>query len=488
MSDQLSIGTMDESGKKGLLISRATHFKWGLACLIVFLLTSCKIPKREIPPNTLENIQKGGELVVLTRNTSTTYYEGPEGPTGFEHDLVQAFANYLGVKVRFVIKDSVSEVLTAMENGEGDIAAAGLTRTEKRDKKFLFGPDYFQVQQQVVCRRGNKIPKTLEDLPNFEISLIKDSSYAERMEELKEDIPELTWHTVSDMPTAQLLERVWKKELKCVISDSNIVAINRRYFPELIIAFPITEEQPLGWILKPGSTELKAKVEHWLDEFEQSNQLVALKDRYFSYLPIFDYFDIRTYHKRIRSRLPRYEAEFKKAAKRYELPWTLLAAQAYQESHWERNAKSPTGVRGIMMLTQTTAKQVGVKNRLDPRQSIQGGAKYLSQLLERIPPEVAPADRVWFALAAYNVGMGHIYDARMLAEQLGKDPDQWHDLKTILPLLSRRKYYKNLKRGYARGSEPVRYVQRIREFYDILNAYEAAAREEDLKILLKTVP
>ena len=172
----------------------------------------------------------------------------------------------------------------------------------------------------------------------------------------------------------------------------------------------------------------------------------------------------------MKSRLPRLEALFKKYAAKHDIPWTLLAAQSYQESHWNRRAKSPTGVRGIMMLTLTTAKEMGVESRLDVEQSIMGGAKYLSRLEKRIPDSVEGEDRWWYALAAYNVGMGHLHDARALARDLDLDPDSWLELKGVLPLLSQKKYYKNLKYGYARGAEPVTYVRQIRNYQNIMRA------------------
>ena len=441
-----------------------------LIALIVLLATGCKVPKKPSPPPVLETIREKKVLVVLTRNSATTYYEAPEGWVGFEHDLAVAFGEHLGVKVRFEVLDSVSEILQAMQEGKGDIAAAGLTRTEQREKQYLFGPDYYTVQQQVVCRRGAQFPKTINELPNFRISIIKDSSYEERLKELKREIPELTWETVDDLPTEMLLEKVWKQALECVVADSNIVAINRRHYPELLVAFPITEKQPLAWIIRSGGEDLKIELTQWLNQFKQKRDLAGLTDRYYSYLEIFDYVDIRTFYKNLDDRLPALLPLFKKAADQYNIPWILLASQAYQESHWNKKAKSPTGVRGVMMLTRKTAKELGIKNRLDPVQSIMGGAQYFSQLLRRVPEKIKGDDRYWFALAAYNVGMGHMYDAQTLARRFGKDPHKWHDLKTVLPLLSQPKYYKTVTSGYARGSEPVRYVQRIREFHDILSA------------------
>ena len=173
--------------------------------------------------------------------------------------------------------------------------------------------------------------------------------------------------------------------------------------------------------------------------------------------------------KQIKNRFPKYQKLFQEAAAKYDLPYLLLSAQAYQESHWRANARSPTGVRGIMMLTLETAKAMGVKSRLDPKQSIFGGARYMSSLIKkRFADEVKQPDRTWLALAAYNVGRGHLHDAQSLAREQGLNPFLWGDVKQVLPLLSDKKYYSRLKYGYARGNEPVRYVQRIREYQHIL--------------------
>ncbi len=419
----------------------------------------------------LSRIRSNGKLIVLTRNAPTTYYEGADGPRGFEFDLVSAFADHLGVKIELKVLDSIAEILREMEKGEGDIAAAGLTRTEEREKRFLFGPSYYTVQQELVCRRNSKIPRTIEDLPNFQMLIISGSSYLERLKELQVRFPSIQWETTDDLSTEQILEKVWKRELDCTVADRNIVAINRRYYPQLIVPFPISGEQPLAWVLKNGGEDLKTEIKNWLGEFQKSGRLELLRNKYYAHVEIFDYFDVAVYHKRIRTRLPLYREWLQQAGKKYRIPWTLLAAQGYQESHWDQEARSPTGVRGIMMLTQRTAESLGVSDRTDPYQSIVGGAKYLARMIKRVPETVAEEDRLRFALAAYNVGFGHLLDARKLADRLGKNPDIWPALKTVLPLLSQKKYYKQLKYGYARGTEPVRYVERIENYRDILEQH-----------------
>ncbi|MDT7041284.1 transglycosylase SLT domain-containing protein [Candidatus Nitronereus thalassa] len=183
------------------------------------------------------------------------------------------------------------------------------------------------------------------------------------------------------------------------------------------------------------------------------------------------WYDIQRFQYHVQTRLPLYREQFEQAAKQYGVPWTLLAAQAYQESRWDRHAKSPTGVRGLMMLTRNTASSLGIKNRLDPDKSIDGGARYVAYLKKQINQNISKQDRTWFALAAYNVGLGHVRDAQKLAVKLEKNPHSWKELKTVLPLLSNKTYYQNLQYGYARGREPVQYVKRIRAYHALLEHY-----------------
>jgi membrane-bound lytic murein transglycosylase F len=409
-----------------------------------------------------------GKLLVLTRNIPTVYYEGPEGEMGFEYDLVKDFAAHLGLKLELKVMDSVSAVLQAMERGQADLAAAALTLTPERQKRFTFGPKYFTVQQQVVGNRRRPYPRTIEELANFELVVLANSSYVERLRELRRQHPHLHWRETDDYSTDQLLARVWRGEIPCTVADSNIIAINRRYFPELVVAFPISEEQPLAWLVNRREKRLLARLRQWFAAYQDSGRLAELKERYYGYIEIFDYVDTKVFIRLIKEKLPRYRRYFVTYGRRHGIPWTLLAAKAYQESHWDPEATSPTGVRGIMMLTNKTAADLGVKDRLDPEQSIAGGAAYLRNLLDRLPDTIPDNQRLAFAVAAYNIGMGHIYDARVLARKLGLDPDSWKDIKKVLPLLSRKKYYRSLKHGYARGDEAVRYVDRIFNYRNIL--------------------
>lgn len=415
----------------------------------------------------LDAILENGVLTVATRNAPTTYYIDRDGrPAGPEYDLATAFAESLGVEAKFRSYDSVAGMLAAVGRGGADLAAGGLTRTRARREDFDFGPTYQTVSQQVVCRSAK--PRRAADLVGLDLAVIARSSYEERLRRLQEKYPELAWRAVEDIGTEQLLHRVWEEKIDCTVADSNIVDINRRYYPELLVMFDLGESQELAWLLPKGAEALNERLSSWLVSFRESGRMAALRERYYGFITQFDYLDKKRLVERIDERYRHYDHLFERAAERHGIPLGLLAAQGYQESHWNPEAVSPTGVRGIMMLTQATAEELGVKNRMNPKQSIDGGARYLRNMQERLDGDIPEPDRTYLALAAYNIGLMHLRDAQTLAARQGLDPHDWSDVREILPLLADRRYYPHLRYGYARGTEPVRYVRRIRDYRDVI--------------------
>jgi len=460
-----------------------------MLALSIFLLISCTEQiEKPAPLSIIQSIKSSGKLKVLTRNAPTTYYEGSHGLAGIEYDLIKSFAKHLNVQPEFIIKDNTSDILRSLSNGESHIAAAGLTQTQSRSKNFSFGPVYQEVQQQLVCRRGSVLPKSTEDLIDTELWVAAATSYVDSLKKFQKILPELRWTETTEYDTEQLLEQVWQKKIPCTVADSNIVSINRRYYPEIVIAFNFNQPEPLAWLLPENTPDLQQALKVWFDQYKADGKLARTVERYYGFVDLFNYVDLQSFKKSMVKRLPKYKQHFQNAAEKNGLSWTLLAAQSYQESHWKSRAKSPTGVRGMMMLTLNTAKELGISNRINAKNSIFGGAKYMKKLRKRIPEQVSEPDRTWFALAAYNVGMGHIYDARSLAKKLKKNPNKWHDLASVLPLLSQKKYYKKLKYGYARGNEPVRYVKRIRDYHDILSreVAESDQSENTVSLMLET--
>ena len=421
---------------------------------------------------TLDQIKARGELVVATRNAPTTYYTDKRGQlAGPEYDLASAFAEHLGVDATFVTAESVAGVLSLVESGQADLAAAGLSVTQPRQQRFTFGPTYAQVRQQVVCRQKGKKARSVAQISDVDLVVIEDSSYVDRLDQLAQSHPDLQWESRADVSTEQLLRQVWAQKIDCTVADSNIVDINQRYFPELVVTFNLGEPQAQAWALPDDAQALADAAEQWLGTFKANGGLDHVEETYYGFISEFDFVDKQKLRERVDQRYPKYQPLFAKAAQEHGVPVGLLAAQGYQESHWDPKAKSPTGVRGIMMLTRRTARSLGVDNRLDPAQSIDGGARYLQKMQNRLDPAIEQPDRTYFALAAYNVGLGHLRDAQKLAKQQGSDPHDWTDVRQVLPLLADKRYYTKLKYGYARGTEPVRYVNRIRDYEDVISRH-----------------
>lgn len=455
-----------------LFLSRGSN----LRRLIIFLLAACMLTAcNEAQPH-LQEIQDRGELRVLSRYSLTSYYVKGDTLAGFEYELAQRFAERLGVKLKIIVPDNLGDILSLIEEGKADLAAAGLTITEQRRDRIRFGPVYHEVTQQLVYKHGNTKPEDITDIIDGQLEVVARSSHVEQLQSLQEEIPELDWRENEELDNSGLLELVQLELIDYTVMDSNEMSANQSLFPELRVAFDISEPQPLGWAMPLSDDDsLYLEVLAFFQEMEASGELDKLIEKYYGHIRRFDYVDTRAFHRRIQTHLPRYKDLFQQAAEQFYLDWHLLAAIAYQESHWNPEAVSSTGVKGLMMLTRATAKDMAVTDREDPEQSIFAGAGYLASIYKRLPEGIQPPDRIWFALAAYNIGMGHLEDARVLTEVQGKDPNLWSDVRESLPLLSKHKWFSQTRYGYARGSEPVRYVQNIRRYLDILLHYEDQA-------------
>jgi membrane-bound lytic murein transglycosylase F len=424
----------------------------------------------------LDKIKRDKVLNVVLLNAPSTYYIGTEGAQGFEYDLLKSYAKSLDVKLNIFPANTVKEAIELRKQPNIHIVSASVTKTPKREKELNFGPSYFEVQEQVVCNRGmiaqKNFPRDIESLAGLNIKIGEGTSYSETVHSLIEDGFDLNVTYTTSCSTEELLEQVSLHKIDCTIVDSNIYALSLRHYPEMDMAFTISEREQLAWVLPPDSKELESNMYTWLNDFNQRGKMAELKDHYYSSIHFFDYYDNKMFYQRIKSRLPKYKKFFLDVGKKYSIPWKLIAAISYQESHWNPHAKSFTGVRGMMMLTNATAKMLGVTNRVDPEQSIVGGTRHLKQMIKFVPEDVEGENRLKFALAAYNIGMGHIHDARALAKRLGYNKSIWSDLKQVLPLLSKKRYYKTLKYGYARGEEPVKYVESIYEYRNILDSID----------------
>ncbi|SCZ49059.1 membrane-bound lytic murein transglycosylase MltF [Thiohalomonas denitrificans] len=440
-----------------------TYKRVAAGLLMLPLLTGCSYS------NELDRVLEAGELRVLTRNAATTYYEGPAGPTGLEYHLAKGFADELGVELKLITVSSVSDVVSELRQRRAHLAAAGLTITRERKNWARFTPPYQTISQQLVYRMGTvDRPDSISEL-NGTLEVLADSSHAERLRELRKAHPQLTWMENGELETEELLMRVSEKAADFTIADSNELRLNQRFYPELRAAFDISDPQGLAWAFPRGPDDsLYDAAVDYFERLKANGRLAQLIERHYGHVEKFDYVGTHMFMRHIRERLPDYRELLERAAAENDLDWRLLAAMAYQESHWDPKAVSPTGVRGFMMLTQATARFLGVQKRTDLWQSIEGGARYTRKLIELVPERIDHPDRVWMALAAYNIGYGHLNDARIITQRKGEDADVWKNVKKNLPLLRKRAWYENTKHGYARGNEAATYVGNIRSYYDIL--------------------
>jgi len=416
----------------------------------------------------LERVQKKGELVMLTIPGPTTYFEDGRGRNGFDYLVAKAFAESLGVELRVQPKLSLRNLLMAVGGPQGDFAAANLVRTEKRNQSLRFSTPYLEITQQLLYQRGTPKPESLSDIDG-ELLVISSSSHSEQLKKLSIKIPQLSWREQDEIEMSDLIRMVHTGEIDYTVVDSIAYLVNRHIYPNAGLAIDISEPQMAAWAFpshEDGS--LLNAANKFLTNYISSGQMSTLKEQLLDQSDSFSVADSKRLGQLVAKRLPTYEPLFRQIATNNNLDWHLLAAVAYQESHWNPKAKSPTGVRGLMMLTLDTAKEMGVSNRLDGTQSIEGGAAYLVKLRTRLPARITEPDRTFLALAAYNVGFGHLEDARILTQRGGKSPDLWEDVREYLPLLSKKKFYSTLKYGYARGAEPVRYVDNIQYYKNYL--------------------
>jgi membrane-bound lytic murein transglycosylase F len=456
------------------------RFRWTVGICLALAASSCEKSDfvNQLFSGDAKNQQKvtnedifalAPEIVIATRNAPTSYFINREGnPAGYEYELASNFAKSLGKRPEFEVFDNIDGILEALENEEVQFAAAGLSKIPGRAKVFPFGPVYQTVQVYVVCHKSNYV-RQLSDLIGKSVAMTGESSYEQIFADYQDEYPALTWTAYPNVSTEEILSQVENEEFDCGVADSNIFDLNRHLFPSLRVSFSI-DESDLAWPVAPSHEFLTQRMDEWFEQAHASGLVDRLYEKYYGTANYYDPYDLRVFKQRIESRLPKYKGIIQQAAEESGLPFSLLAAVAYQESHWNPKSRSPTGVRGFMMLTLPTARSLGVSNRLDAKQSMLGGAKYLKAMIDRFPEFIRKEDRVWMGLASYNVGYYHLQDARQLAIKVKKNPNVWQDLKTVLPLLANKRYYRKLQYGYARGQEPVVYVRNIRKYRQVLNA------------------
>ncbi|HDG1689192.1 TPA: membrane-bound lytic murein transglycosylase MltF [Kluyvera georgiana] len=443
----------------------------GIVTLLLAAALWPSLPWFGKPENRIAAIVERGELRVSTVQSPLTYATINGKVYGLDYELAQQFADYLGVKLKVTVRQNISQLFDDLDHGDADLLAAGLVYNSERVQSYQPGPTYYSVSQQLVYRVGSYRPRSLSNVTADQLTVAPGQVVINDLQTLKEKkYPDLAWTVDDKRGSVDLMQAVIDGKLNYTIADSVAIGLFQRVHPELAVALDVTDEQPVTWFsLKDNDNTLSAAMLDFFNNMNEDGTLARLEEKYLGHGDDFDYVDTRSFLRAVDNVLPDLQPLFEKYASA--IDWKLLAAISYQESHWDPLATSPTGVRGLMMLTKNTAQSLGLSDRTDAEQSISGGMRYLQDMMDKVPDSVPQEEKIWFALAAYNMGYAHMLDARALTARQKGNPDSWADVKQRLPLLSQKAWYSKLTYGYARGHEAYAYVENIRKYQISLVGY-----------------
>ena len=415
----------------------------------------------------LKKVLAEREITLITRNNAQSYYLYRDQAMGFEYDLAKAFADFLGVKLTVELAADWQGMLSKLKETPTGFIAAGLMITPSRSRNTAFSDVYLTSRQYIIVHRDNRHVRRPEDLAGQTVYVRKDSPYQDSLEALKARGIDVRIVLCEDVPTEELIRRVANKTIEITIADSHVALLNRRYYPQIVVGESISDNTSLGWAVDPRAQGLLSQINLFFKTIQDNGSFQEIYNRYYADVDNFDFVDLRAYHRRLKSRLPLYKSLIQTAAESQGFDWRLIAAQIYQESHFDPKAMSHAGAYGLMQLTEATAEYFNVGDLFNPEENIQAGVRHLKYLYDYFS-EAKGMDRIYLALAAYNIGQGHLLDACKLAEERGLDPHKWASISETLPLLRYPKYYRHSAYGYCRGTEPVEYVKQTMLYYDIL--------------------
>ena len=420
----------------------------------------------------LKQIKSNGILRIALVADPPRYFPNKVKERGYDFELVSHYATSIDVELEIIKTNTSDEIIFLLNQGKVDIGILG-SSPEFDQKNIENVVTYNNSKWYVIGNRANRqLPKSIDSIEPNTMIVANGSNASFMLHSIGEDYPSLLWDELKNTNVRSILERINENHSKISIISEDIYAYYQYLFPETKKIFVLPIKYPSRWLVKNNNNlSFLYSINSFFNKYKQNGKLEKIGKTYYEHLSAFDYVDIRYYLKRIDKKLPKYKKYFVEAAKNSALDARIIAAVSYQESHWNRKARSPTGVRGMMMLTLDTAKRVGVKNRLNAKQSIFGGAKYLKILYESFSNTIEEPDRLWFTLAAYNIGLGHVEDARTITKSQGDNPNSWIDVEKHIPKLSQKKWYKKTRHGFARGYEPIEFVRRVRRYYDILCLY-----------------
>jgi membrane-bound lytic murein transglycosylase F len=452
--------------------------------LFLLLLTSCAFHNRDSEgirwEQDLEGIKEKGRIIVLTDYSSTDYLIYRGQPLGFQYELLQQLANHLSVRLEVRVSKSLNESFALLRTGEADLIAQNLTVTKDRLQMVDFTEPLLQSRQVLVQRKPKDWQKmNVRDLEarmitspiglkGVTVYVMRGSASASRLRNLSEEIGgDINLIEVDESPE-QLISLVSAGELPYTVCDEIVARVNSRYYPDLDIAVPVSLQQNMAWAVRKGSTTLLDELNLWLSDFKQTRKYKALYTKYFesektATMVESDFYAINT------GKISPYDDYIRHFSERLGWDWRLMASLIYQESRFRQNVTSWAGAWGLMQLMPITAKRYGVDTISSPREQIRAGTEFIVWLDRQFSDITNKDERIKFVLAAYNIGPGHIIDARNLARKNGADPNVWEgSVSRFLLYKANPKYYKDpvVKFGFCRGDETYRYVGEVLERYE----------------------
>ena len=438
----------------------------------------------------LEQIQTRGYLRVATLISPTIYIPDKTRPQGLEYDLVTRFAHYLGLGVHFIVAKNIDDAYALVASNQADFAAAGLVVSLGREAQFRYGPSYLSVRRQLIYRQGVEKPKSLQDIGNAPLAVEQGSNSQNWLtEQSNKGLLNVPFSSIEQASPAETSHEQPDYAIRIQLEDSGINTLQALENGTVDYAVVLSHEAMLGQKMSNKiriATDLGPPVSFawafsriadrslytasvkFFTEIRQNNELKNLIDRHYAQFEQLDQKLAQQFVDDVDQRISPYLSAFKAAGKKYQIDWRLLAAMGYQESKWQPDAQSEQGAYGMMQIMPPTAAYIGLTDPGNPVQNITAAAKYLDYLRTQINDQASEPDLTYLALAAYNIGLGHLNDAIELTREQGGDPNRWRDIRERLTQLSNPKIYAKLRNGFARGEATIQYVENIRALHDLM--------------------
>lgn len=413
-----------------------------------------------------ELLQVQKKIVVLTVRNPFTVSNGG----GIDHDLIENFAGSHDVQVEFRYKANEAEIIQSLNKGEGDIGAARFLQLDRLDGLPL-GPTYEETHFNLYCHKNVRFQK-LSDLNNKRI-IIRSFEYDQSIgQQLTSQAPGISISVRPNLKHHQIFRLLQSNHYDCAVMENLNGEFYEQFYSRINNVFEFDHQISINWIISPNKKYLSLLMKAWFQEAARNNEIMRILDLSRSHLTqSMAKLEVYRFLQSSREEMNSYIVDFQNAGMKFAIPWRLLAALSYQESRWDELAVSHRGAKGLMQITDSTAEHLGLDDALNAQDSIFAAAKYLRMLIDEFPRSIPLNDRFALALAAYNMGIGHLADAQRFAEIKGLNPYSWQDLKLCLPYLADSNYSEIFQYGYANTKETIHFVDRVFNFQKLLTAY-----------------